>query len=59
MKLERIIQGLTCLLAVSGLILWTTQHRSMALWFWLGALAVLSVPLILWLILSALRRGRD
>lgn len=63
MKLERIILSLAVLLMAAGCMTWllggAAALRGYGLWFWFGALGVLSLPLVVSLIYFIVKRGRD
>ncbi len=50
MKPERILISVSSLLLVSGFVVWgvggAEQLRRVSVWLWLGAFAVLSLPLL-------------
>ena len=54
MKPERIIIGLASLLLAAGFVVWgaggAVALRALGIWLWVGALGVLSLPLLLWLL---------
>ena len=62
MKPERIVLVVALLLLVAGLVVWAAGGagalQGVSAWLWVGAVAVLSLPLLLWLldvIIRALR----
>ena len=62
MKLERIILFLTWLMLASGFVVWAVGGvrllRNVGIWFWLGGAAVLSLPLLLWVVDAIFRAVR-
>jgi hypothetical protein len=63
MRLERIILSLAALLLLGGFAAWAVggfQYlRSVGIWLWFGAFAVLSLPMLGWLIDRIVHRRRD
>lgn len=53
MKPERIVIGLATALLAAGFIAWAlggpSMFRAVSVWLWLGAFAVLCLPLVVWL----------
>lgn len=62
MKPERILLVVASLLLAAGIVAWAAggAHllQSLGIWLWVGALGVLALPLMLWLIDAILRAVR-
>jgi len=62
MKPERLVLVLTWLLLAAGFVVWgvggAEALRSTGMWLWVGAAAVLSLPLLLWLLTVIVRAMR-
>ena len=62
MKPERIVLLLASLLLAAGFIVWAVGGaaalQGSGIWLWVGALAILSLPLLLWLLDAIVRAVR-
>jgi len=62
MKPERIVLLLASLLLSAGFIVWAVGGaaalQGSGIWLWVGALAILSLPLLLWLLDAIVRAVR-
>lgn len=62
MKPERIVLVLALLLLAGGLVVWVAGGvaalQGLGVWLWVAAVAILSMPLLLWLLDAIVRAVR-